>query len=186
MVFPPPSSRYHCHWNMMIHELLRREWRRKKDFVQRQSQPTTLPLPEASPSRLTFALVVVMGEGAFLTIPPGCSWTGKKRRHCALRFWHAFPYINCATLKKISPRSSQVRSPGQAKWSYLENIYDCVVTTVFKVSICNFQELIKASIPTKRLSRNFDFVDLRSGQFWDLTIISQWENIQMPFSRKCE
>ena len=30
----------------------------KKDFVQRQSQPTTSPLPETTPSRLTFALVV--------------------------------------------------------------------------------------------------------------------------------
>ena len=34
----------------------------------------------------------------------------------------------------------------------------------------NFQKLIKASVPTKRISQNFDFGDLRSGQFWDLTL----------------
>ena len=33
----------------------------------------------------------------------------------------------------------------------------------------------------KGTSRNFDFGDPRSGQFWNLTIIMQWENVQMPF-----
>ena len=41
--------------------------------------------------------------------------------------------------------------------------------------------MIKALVPTKRISRNFDFGDLRSGQFWDLTIIRQWGNVHMPF-----
>ena len=55
------------------------------------------------------------------------------------------------------------------------------MTTVFEVSIWNFQELIKALVPTKCISRNFDFGDLRSGQFWDFTIIRQWGNVHMPF-----
>ena len=55
------------------------------------------------------------------------------------------------------------------------------MTTVFEASIWNFQELIRASVPTKHTSRNFDFGDLRSVQFWDLTNIRQWGNVHMPF-----
>ena len=55
------------------------------------------------------------------------------------------------------------------------------MTTFFELSIWNFQELIRASVPTKRLSRNFDFGGLWSGQFWDLTIIRSWQNVHMPF-----
>ena len=37
----------------------------------------------------------------------------------------------------------------------------------------------------KRISRNFDIGDLRSGQFCDLSIISQWEkNERRLFARK--
>ena len=61
---------------------------------------------------------------------------------------------------------------------------DSAVTTVFKVSILNFQKLIRASVPTKTYSRNFDFGDLRSGRFWDVAIIRQWENVQMLFLPK--
>ena len=78
--------------------------------------------------------------------------------------------------ENFGPRSSQVRLPGQVKWQYLHNLYDYAVTAVFKVLIWNFQELIRASVHTKRLSRNVHFGDLKSGQFWDLTIIRQWEN----------
>ena len=54
------------------------------------------------------------------------------------------------------------------------------MTTIFEISIWNFQELIKESVPTKLIYRNFDFGDPRSGQFWDLTAIRQWENVHMP------
>ena len=41
-------------------------------------------------------------------------------------------------------------------------------------------------VPTKHISRNFDFSDLRSsGQFSGLSIISLWENVKMlPVSHK--
>ena len=58
------------------------------------------------------------------------------------------------------------------------------MTTVFKASIRNFQELIRVLVPTKRISRNFYFGGLRSCKFWDLTIIWQWGNVQMPFFPK--
>ena len=58
---------------------------------------------------------------------------------------HSFLYINIALFQKnFSPRLSQLMSPGQVKWSYISNIYDCVVTTVFKVLISNFQKLIRS------------------------------------------
>ena len=41
--------------------------------------------------------------------------------------------------------------------------------------------MVKASIPAKRISWNFDFGDLRSGQFRDLTIIRQWQNVHITF-----
>ena len=48
-----------------------------------------------------------------------------------------------------------------------------------------FLELIRVSVvPTKHLSRNLDFGDLRSGQFCDLTIIGQLENVETSFPPK--
>ena len=54
----------------------------------------------------------------------------------------------------------------------------------FKGSVSNFQELIRASVLTKRKPRNFDFGDMRSGQFCNFTIIRQCEDVQMPFIPK--
>ena len=48
----------------------------------------------------------------------------------------------------------------------------------------NFQELIEAPAPVRRISRNHDFSDLRSCRPSDLTIIGQWENVQMLFIPK--
>ena len=53
------------------------------------------------------------------------------------------------------------------------------MTIVLNGSTWNFQELIRASVPTKRVSRNFDFSNLRSGQFSDQTIIRQREYLKM-------
>ena len=70
------------------------------------------------------------GWGAFLTTPPGCSWTGKKRRHCALRFWHAFSCVNFVPFKKIQPKviSGQVIRSGQVikpqKYLWLRRAYN--------------------------------------------------------------
>ena len=51
-----------------------------------------------------------------------------------------------------------------------KNICDWAVTTVLQGSTWSFQQLIRASVPTKRIFRNFDFLDLRSGQLSDQTI----------------
>ena len=37
-------------------------------------------------------------------------------------------------------------------------------------------------VSTKCISRIFDICDLRSGQFHDLPIISQWEKFQLPLN----
>ena len=39
----------------------------------------------------------------------------------------------------------------------------------------NFQRLLQTTVSIKCISQNFDIGDLRSGQFCDLSIISQWE-----------
>ena len=44
------------------------------------------------------------------------------------------------------------------------------MATVFKGPTWNVQELIRVTVTTKRISRTFDFRDLRSGQFCELTI----------------
>ena len=50
-----------------------------------------------------------------------------------------------------------------------------VIATPNDRSPLNFQWLISVPVPMKRLSRNFYIRDLRSSQFCDLSIISQWE-----------
>ena len=44
--------------------------------------------------------------------------------------------------------------------------------------IWNFQCYIQVQVPIKCISQHFDIGDLRSGQFCDLAIISQWEKIE--------
>ena len=64
-----------------------------------------------------------------------------------------FPVIHqfCTLVGHFSTESSHVRSPGQVKWSYLKKIFTIAwrLPTVFKASTWNFQELIRASVPTK-------------------------------------
>ena len=50
-----------------------------------------------------------------------------------------------------------------------------VIATPNAQSHWNFQRLLQARVSIKCLSQNFDIGDLRSGQFCDLSIISQWE-----------
>ena len=44
--------------------------------------------------------------------------------------------------------------------------------------------LMGASVGTRRMSRNFDFIDIKSGQFCDVTTRRQWEFFQVPFVLK--
>ena len=112
------------------------------------------------------------GEGAFyFTTQSGFSAKAVKRRGAASPFlaylsMHTF----CIAPESFGPRSSQIWPPGQA--SEPTSKYDCAVHTVFKRLTWNFQEFISASVGTKCISRNFDFGELRSGQFCDL---KQWE-----------
>ena len=78
--------------------------------------------------------------------------------------------------------SGQVTRSGRDPTS--KSICDCAVATVCQRSILNFQELIRVSVPTKRLYRNFDFDGYGSGQFCSLSIIKQRENVRMLFTPK--
>ena len=133
-----------------------------------------------SPAEGTLTFALVGGVGHF----DHTTWLFANSRKTAARSaavsgmpFHvsiSHPYI------KFQPTivSGQATRPGQVtlpKKSWLRRDYS------FKISIWNFQELIKVSAPTKCISLNFDLGDLRSGQFWDLTIIRQWENVQTPF-----
>ena len=95
-------------------------------------------------------------------------------------FLHTFSYIFFAPFLKVSAQGlarsvHRVRSNDPTS----KNICDCAMTTVLKGSTRNFQELIRTSVPTKRISRNLDYSDLGSDQFSGRTIIRQWENVQM-------
>ena len=45
--------------------------------------------------------------------------------------------------------------------------------TMFQGKLWNFRNMMRSSVPTKRISRIFDISDLRSAHFCDLPIISQ-------------
>ena len=77
--------------------------------------------------------------------------------------------------ENFSTRSSQVRLPDQVKWPCLKKYLGFSRDYSFWDININVQELIRAAVPTTLISRNFDFGDLRSGQFCDFTIIRQWE-----------
>ena len=101
-------------------------------------------------------------------------------------FLHTFLYINFAPFQKISTQGHlrsghQVRSSAPTSKKYLWFRRD------YSFSCINMKlSGVDKGIPTKRISRNFDFGDPMSGQFWDLTIIRQWENVHMPLFRKYE
>ena len=53
---------------------------------------------------------------------------------------------------------------------------------MFQGKLCNFRNMMRSSVPTKRISRIFDIGDLRSGHFvCDLPIISQWAKNQLRY-----
>ena len=91
---------------------------------------------------------------------------GAARGHFSYLFTHPFPTLS----EKFSARSFQVR--------YLPLRRGYSFTGIL------FQELIRATVPTNCISRNFDFGDLMFGQFSDQVIRNQWENVQMFFIPK--
>ena len=82
--------------------------------------------------------------------------------------------------------SGQVRSGHQSRSNdtMSKNICNFTMATVFKGSMWDFQDLIRALVPTKRISQNFAFGDQTSGQCCDFTIIRQRKNVEMPFIPK--
>lgn len=74
----------------------------------------------------------------------------------------------------------QVRSPEAVWWPYLRKVCNHARARVFDRSISSLQDLVRVPVCAICISRNFDIGDLRSGQFRDLPIISQWGKNQLP------
>ena len=74
----------------------------------------------------------------------------------------------------------QVRSPEAVWWPYLRKVCNHARARVFDRSISSLQALVRVPVCAICISRNFDIGDLRSGQFRDLPIISQWGKNQLP------
>ena len=60
--------------------------------------------------------------------------------------------------------------------------YNRATTTMFEGKLSNFRNMIRTSVPTKRISRFLFICDLRSRHFCDLPILSQWQQINSLFS----
>ena len=87
--------------------------------------------------------------------------------------------IFSATFVKISTQG-HVRSGHQVsssdpttKW-----LSHRATATMFQGKLWNFRNVMRSSVPTKRISRIFYIGDLRSGHVYDLPIISQWAKNQ--------
>ena len=123
----------------------------------------------------------VLGGGRFYAPPPQVFREylkngGAQRR----RFWYTCSYIISAHVVKISDLGRS-RSGHQVTSSDLtsEKVQRLAIATPTERSLWNFQRLIWVTVCIKCISRIFDICDLRSGQFCDLSIISQWEKIEM-------
>ena len=135
---------------------------------------------------ISFVLVCVWGggEGVILTTPPGFSQMAEERQHATPPFLQTSSHINFAPFQKISAkchlRSCHLVGSDDPT---SKNIYDCDMSTVFKMSVWNFQELMMVSVPTRRISRNFDFGDLILWPKFRSILrpdnIAQWENVQI-------
>ena len=79
----------------------------------------------------------------------------------------------------------QVRSGHQAssRDPTSEKVRSRAKATVFVQSTSNVLMCVRGLIPTTCISRIFRIGDLRSGQFCDLPIISQWEKNHIPLKR---
>ena len=100
------------------------------------------------------------------------SHVGAERRH----FQHTYSYVFSAHFRKISDQGNSM-SGHQVMSSDLtsEKGWMLVIATPTDWSPWNFQRLISLIASIKQLSQNLDIGDPRSGQFCDLSIISQCE-----------
>ena len=85
-------------------------------------------------------------------------------------------------MQKLAP--GDLRSGHQVRSSdpTSKKVWACTKARADERSIWHYQELVRVTVCTKRISRNFDICDLRSGQFYDLPIISQWEKFQLALN----
>ena len=116
------------------------------------------------------------------TPPSGFSRIAKKRRRAAPPGFHppyrpSFPQL----LWKFRPKAmwGQVTRSGQV--TQLQNNYHRATATMFQGKLWNFRNMMRSSVPTKRISWIFDIGDFRSGHFCDLPIISQWAKNQLCY-----
>ena len=99
---------------------------------------------------------------------------GAQRRHFFSTCWE-LNYTPCVKISSPGHQRSghQVRSKSKTVFW----LWDCAVATLDIRLVSNLQCFIRSQIPTTCISRIFDICDQRSGQFRDLTIISQWAKI---------
>ena len=102
----------------------------------------------------------------------------------ATGFSPTFSPIFLATFVKVLILG-HVRSGHQVRLSdhTLQTFYNPATAAVFEGRLWNFLNMIGSSVPTKCMSRIFDICDLRSGNFRDLPIISQWAKVKLPVLR---
>ena len=103
---------------------------------------------------------------------PDCQKTAAQRR----RFGHTLSYIFSAYVVEIVD-PGHARSGHHVTSSDLtsQKVWMLVKATPTEWLPWNFQRLISVPVSMKDISRNFYIGDLRSGQFCDLSIVSQWE-----------
>ena len=133
----------------------------------------------AVPPLKDFLTFVLLGGSVLTPNPVRFFRGGEKQRRSAPRFLRTLSDI-------FSTPFLQILSPGYFRSGHevgssgtTSNIVcDCAMATVVEWSIWNFQDIMRLSGPTKRISQNFFIDGLRSGQFCDLPIIRQWEKIK--------
>ena len=117
------------------------------------------------PVRVSFSDYLNIAYPNFGDVTFALVWVGRHFGHTNCFFTYLFIQQFLTLPENFNPViSDQVTKSDQVTLPK-KNIYDFAVTIVFDVSIYNSQELIKASVPAKRLSQNFDVGYLRSGQF---------------------
>ena len=116
-----------------------------------------------------------LGGGGWTLPPWGFSRQLKNGGVQRRRFLHSCSDNSSATFLKILGPGHQ-RSGHQVRSSNptSEKNDNRVTATVVERKIWNFHDLVYYQVPTTCISRIFYIGDLRSGQFRDLPIISQW------------
>ena len=103
--------------------------------------------------------------------------------HKAVRrvFTHLIPHVFCNFCENFDQMSCKVRSPGQVKWPNYKITFQSRHGYNVSGKLWNFRNMMRSSVPTKRISRIFDIGDLRSGHFCDHPIICQWAKNQLRY-----